>query len=377
MAATGAIHCQLWMGGLESYMNETFVKTAFQKLGEEPQSVKIMRNKFSGEPAGYCFVHFITDEAALNAMHKLNGKIIPNSNPPIRFKLNHASTTGRPPQDREFSLWVGDLSSDVDDYTLYRTFASRYQSIRTAKVILDASGFSKGYGFIRFANEEEQKRCLTEMNGHTGLGTKAIKISNAVPKPHRYHSPSSGQTTHPGTPSTGTTAVTTPSGVTAGTTTTTVPTSTEYSQPQQQYYDPYWQNYGAWQGYHQGYYDPSMYSQSTVTTGASMGSGTDSTTAHPPTSMEYAHQMVDPAPPVGRMCDGSSDGSLNIDMSSGCVVECFDENFKVSLMKDLIPIQHDIPVDIEKLNKELTDRDCLLWDAVENSKWLPVECLEC
>ena len=62
-------------------MNETFVKTAFQKLGEEPQSVKIMRNKFSGEPAGYCFVHFITDEAALNAMHKLNGKIIPNSNP--------------------------------------------------------------------------------------------------------------------------------------------------------------------------------------------------------------------------------------------------------------------------------------------------------
>lgn len=52
---------------------------------------------------------------------------------PIRFKLNHASTTGRPPIDREFSLWVGDLTPDVDDYTLYRTFASRYQSIRTAK----------------------------------------------------------------------------------------------------------------------------------------------------------------------------------------------------------------------------------------------------
>lgn len=52
-------------------------------------------------------------------------------------------------------------------------------------VILDNAGYSKGYGFIRFANEEEQKNCLVQMNGYKGLGSKAIKISNAVPKPHR------------------------------------------------------------------------------------------------------------------------------------------------------------------------------------------------
>ena len=62
-------------------MTETFIRNAFEKAGEVPQSVKVMRNKFTGEPAGYCFVHFSTDEMALDAMHKLNGKVIPGSTP--------------------------------------------------------------------------------------------------------------------------------------------------------------------------------------------------------------------------------------------------------------------------------------------------------
>lgn len=101
----------------------------------------------------------------------------------VRFRLNHASTTGKPAAEREFSIWVGDLSTDVDDYSLYRAFAAKYNSIRTAKVILDSSGFSKGYGFVRFANEEEQKNSLVTMNGYRGLGTKSLKICNAVPRP--------------------------------------------------------------------------------------------------------------------------------------------------------------------------------------------------
>lgn len=85
--------------------------------------------------------------------------------------------------EREFSVWVGDLSPEVDDYNLYRIFSNKYSSIKTAKVILDSSGFSKGYGFVRFGLEEEQKAALYEMNGFIGLGSKPLKICNAVPKP--------------------------------------------------------------------------------------------------------------------------------------------------------------------------------------------------
>ncbi|KAK7873570.1 hypothetical protein R5R35_009275 [Gryllus longicercus] len=312
---TGFLLCQLWMGNLEPYMTESFIMTAFQRMGESPQNVKVMRNKYTGEPAGYCFVHFSTDEAALNAMHKLNGKLIPNTtNPPVRFKLNHAGTTGRPSLDREFSLWVGDLTPEVDDYTLYRTFAARYPSIRTAKVILDNTGYSKGYGFIRFANEDEQKSCLTQMNGYKGLGGKPIKISNAVPKAHRF---TTSVTTHT-TPTT--------------TTTTAYATSQDYSQ----YYDPsYWQNYSAWQ---QGYYDTSA--------------DPSASTVHMQATQDYLQSMnvYSAVQPVDETTNAADDMEL---------------------------VEHNVPVDVEKLNRELIERDYCLWDALESSKWLPVEGLDC
>lgn len=116
---------------------------------------------------------------------RLNGKPIPGTNPIVRFKLNSATTSQNKAllADREFSVWVGDLSSDVDDYNLYRVFSAKYQSIKTAKVIMDDSGFSRGYGFVKFGLEEEQKSALFEMNGYIGLGSKALKICSAVPKP--------------------------------------------------------------------------------------------------------------------------------------------------------------------------------------------------
>lgn len=119
---------------LEPYMTESFILSAFRKMGETPLNVKVMRNKFTGEPAGYCFVHFANDEEAIDAMHKLNSKPIPGTNPVVRFRLNNASNNAnRQFVDREFSVWVGDLSPDVDDYNLYRVFSSKYNTIKTAK----------------------------------------------------------------------------------------------------------------------------------------------------------------------------------------------------------------------------------------------------
>ena len=41
---------------------------------------------------------------------------------------------------------------------------------------------SKGYGFIRFFDEAEQKDALTHMNNYVGLGLKPLKVRTAVPK---------------------------------------------------------------------------------------------------------------------------------------------------------------------------------------------------
>ena len=40
-------------------------------------SIKVMTNKFTGEPAGYGFINFDSDQTAIVVMHRLGGKIIP------------------------------------------------------------------------------------------------------------------------------------------------------------------------------------------------------------------------------------------------------------------------------------------------------------
>jgi len=172
----------LWIGGLEPYMDEAFLQNAMNMMGESGVvSIKVMTNKFTGEPAGYGFINFDSDQTAIIAMHRLGGKIIPNSNPPVRFKLNHNSTRLQP-GEADTSIWVGDLTPEVDDFALYRFFTQRYGSIRCAKVVLDESGFSKGYGFVRFGSEAEQQHALGSMTGEMGLGSKPIKVSMANQK---------------------------------------------------------------------------------------------------------------------------------------------------------------------------------------------------
>jgi len=172
----------LWIGGLEPYMDEKFLTNAMMTLGQEGVvSIKVMTNRFTGEPAGYGFINFESDQRAILTMHRLGGKVIPNSNPPVRFKLNHNSTRLLP-GEHDTSIWVGDLTPEVDDFALFQFFSHRYQTMRCAKVVLDEAGFSKGYGFVRFGSESEQQHALANMTGEQGLGTKPIKVSMANQK---------------------------------------------------------------------------------------------------------------------------------------------------------------------------------------------------
>ncbi|XP_023321170.1 tRNA selenocysteine 1-associated protein 1-like [Eurytemora carolleeae] len=186
-------------------------------------------------------------------MHRLNGKIIPNSRPPARYKLNHNSNRILP-GEKNFSIWVGDLTLEVDDLELYKFFSARFQTIISAKVVLDESGGSKGFGFIRFGNETEQQTALTTMQGIAGLGGKPIKVSIAVQKAkdHTSHSmeipmglTQTIQKQLTGQYNGGVTTTSTPPAGPGG----------EYGAYYNQY-NSYWSNMAAWQqyqGYYQGY----------------------------------------------------------------------------------------------------------------------------
>ncbi|GMP22000.1 hypothetical protein CsSME_00000187 [Camellia sinensis var. sinensis] len=145
--------------------------------------IKVIRNKITSQPKGYGFVEFNSHAAAERVLQTYNGTQMPGTEQ--TFRLNWASFgigERRPDATPEHSIFVGDLAPDVTDYLLQETFRTQYPSVRGAKVVTDPNtGRSKGYGFVKFADEMERNRAMSEMNG-VYCSTRQMRISAATPK---------------------------------------------------------------------------------------------------------------------------------------------------------------------------------------------------
>ncbi|KAF6158608.1 hypothetical protein GIB67_040122 [Kingdonia uniflora] len=172
----------LWIGDLQYWVDEAYLSGCFSHSGEV-LSIKIIRNKVTGQPEGYGFIEFVSHGAAERVLQSYNGTQMPGTEQ--TFRLNWASFgigERRPDAGPEHSIFVGDLAPDVTDYLLQETFRAQYPSVRGAKVVTDPNtGRSKGYGFVKFAEEMERNRAMSEMNG-VYCSTRPMRISAATPK---------------------------------------------------------------------------------------------------------------------------------------------------------------------------------------------------
>ncbi|KAK4424184.1 Polyadenylate-binding protein RBP47 [Sesamum alatum] len=180
--SSGEDNKTIWIGDLQQWMDEGYLHACFSQTGEVI-SVKIIRNKQTGQSERYGFVEFNSHLAAENVLQSYNGTMMPNADQP--FRLNWAAfSTGdrRPEAGSDLSIFVGDLATDVTDALLHDTFASKYPSVKGAKVVVDSNtGRSKGYGFVRFGDENEKSRAMTEMNG-IYCSSRPMRIGVATPK---------------------------------------------------------------------------------------------------------------------------------------------------------------------------------------------------
>lgn len=189
------IQNQLWMGDLDPSWDEDAIKKIWTSFGENPLSVKVIRDKFSdgkspNANAGYCFVTFATQNEVSSAVLK-NGLPIPGST--RTFKLNWASggnhsnlqdpkhtSRGSSKTDNDFSVFVGDLAPDVTEQMLFENFEAVYPNqVKQVKIMTDpVTRISKGFGFVRLESNQVQQRALKEMNGVT-IGKKQIRVGIA------------------------------------------------------------------------------------------------------------------------------------------------------------------------------------------------------
>lgn len=179
---------QLWMGDLDPLWNEDTIMKIWRNAGESPTNVKIMRDRV-GKPL-YCFVTFASPQEVLAALQK-NQTPVPGYN--RLFKLNYASrneqfggyqrglpgSKGSMPNN-EWSVFVGDLAPEITEPMLFNHFLKEYPgAVRNVKIMMDFSTkTSKGFGFVRFNNEESQKHALQNMS-ESILAGKPIRVSHA------------------------------------------------------------------------------------------------------------------------------------------------------------------------------------------------------
>ncbi|KAH7290409.1 hypothetical protein KP509_30G047300 [Ceratopteris richardii] len=171
----------LWVGDLQFWMDESYLYNCFVHTGEVV-SAKVIRNKITSASEGYGFVEFVSHAAAERALQMYNGTLMPQTEQNFRINWAAFGMGERRSEGTDLSIFVGDLASDVTDLMLLETFKARYTSVKSAKVVVDlATNRSKGYGFVRFGDENERAHAMTEMNG-VYCSSRPMRISVATSK---------------------------------------------------------------------------------------------------------------------------------------------------------------------------------------------------
>nr|GLL18228.1 polyadenylate-binding protein RBP47-like [Ipomoea trifida] len=172
----------IWIGDLHNWMDEDYLRSCFASTGEVA-SIKVIRNKQTGFSEGYGFVEFYSHAVAEKALQSYSCILMPNTDQ--LFRLNWATFSmgeKRLNNGSDLSIFVGDLAADVTDTLLLDTFSSKYPSVKAAKVVIDANtGRSKGYGFVRFGDDNERSQAMTEMNG-VYCSSRPMRIGAATPR---------------------------------------------------------------------------------------------------------------------------------------------------------------------------------------------------
>merc|ERR1712010_230264 len=148
-------------------------------------SCKVAQDMSNGESKGYGFVHFETEEAALNAIQKVNGMLLNGKKVYVgRFV---------PRKDREMELgekarmftnvYVKNINEEYDEARLNDMF-EKYGKISSVKIMKSEDGKSKGFGFVSFESPEEAMTACDELNGQD-LDGKTVFVGRAQKKAER------------------------------------------------------------------------------------------------------------------------------------------------------------------------------------------------
>ncbi|KAL0009790.1 hypothetical protein SO802_004898 [Lithocarpus litseifolius] len=161
----------VYVGNIQTQVTEPLLQEVFASTGPV-ESCKLIRK----EKSSYGFIHYFDRRSAAFAILHLNGRHLFGQ--PI--KVNWAYASGqREDTSGHFNIFVGDLSPEVTDATLFACF-SVYPSCSDARVMWDQkTGRSRGFGFVSFRNQQDAQSAINDLTGKW-LGSRQIRCNWAT-----------------------------------------------------------------------------------------------------------------------------------------------------------------------------------------------------
>jgi len=152
-----------------------------------------------GSSKGYGFVHFETEEAAMNAIQKVNGMLLNEKKVFVgRFVPRKEREKELGEKAKKFTnVYIKNFGDDLTEEKLKEMF-SKYGKITSHKVVrddkgmpadegeilVDDSGKTKGFGFVSFEESESAEKAVEELNG-SDIGGKTLYVGRAQKKAER------------------------------------------------------------------------------------------------------------------------------------------------------------------------------------------------
>jgi len=139
-----------------------------------------------GNSKGYGFVHFETEEAAVNAIQKVNGMLLNDKKVFVgRFVPRKEREKELGEKAKKFTnVYVKNFGEELGDEKLKELF-SKYGKITSYKVIMaDEGGKNKGFGFVSFEDSEAAEKAVDELNG-LDMSGKTLYVGRAQKKAER------------------------------------------------------------------------------------------------------------------------------------------------------------------------------------------------
>merc|ERR1712226_229545 len=168
----------LYVGDLAKDVTEAMLFEKFSSAGPV-LSIRVCRDMISRMSLGYAYVNFQQPADAERALDTMNFDVLKGR--PIRIMWSQRDPSLR--RSGVGNVFIKNLDKTIDNKAMYDTF-SAFGNILSCKVAQDASGDSKGYGFVHFETEEAALQAIDKVNGML-LNDKKVFVGRFVPRKER------------------------------------------------------------------------------------------------------------------------------------------------------------------------------------------------